>query len=281
MEKINGNIWVETEYFGANIGIVKTSLGCVLIDTPMNPSDQDHLIKEVKNNELGEITWIITTDHHLDHFMGASFLPGKLISHHAVRGRFMKAFGPIEKIVKRVSWSDPKGAKRLRDFQIKEPLITFDGGLRLFFDRVTIHLKPFTGHTPHTICVRIEPEGVLFTGDNVVNSIPPFFHDAEEPLKWIDSLEAMKRLCFDILVPGHGKLAGREIIDEMIVKVQAVIDEVRGQLNSGMNEQQMYERIRYLTDFTDKQTENPALKEFYRQLEKRGVGKIIRALKQC
>jgi hypothetical protein len=53
MEKISNNVWVETNFFGANIGIIKTDVGLLLVDTPMNPSDQDYLINEIK--ELGAI----------------------------------------------------------------------------------------------------------------------------------------------------------------------------------------------------------------------------------
>ncbi len=275
MEKISQNVWVETEYFGANLGIITTNEGLVLVDTPMNPSDQDRLLKDITERDLGDITWIVATDHHLDHFMGASFLPGKVISHRAVRGIFLNTFGPIEKIAERVSWSDPEGAERVKTLQVKEPAITFDGRLSLFLDPVSIHLERFIGHTPHTVAVRVEPDGVLFTGDNVVYGIPPFFHEAEEPLEWTQSLENINQLSFNTLVPGHGDVTGRATLYEMMNNVEDIINKVREALNRGLSDEDIQEKIRYL--MTD--TEHPALNNFYRELEKRGIAHIIRALK--
>jgi glyoxylase-like metal-dependent hydrolase (beta-lactamase superfamily II) len=275
MERISQNVWVETEFFGANLGVITTNEGLVLIDTPMNPSDQDRLLNDIKEKDLGAITWIIATDHHLDHFMGASFLPGKVISHQAVRGIFLDTFGPIEKIAERVSWSDPEGAERIKTLKVKEPVITFDRRLSLFFDPVSIHLESFVGHTPHTVAVRIEPDGVLFTGDNVVNGMPPFFHEAEKPLEWTQSLENINRLSFDTLVPGHGNVTDRETLYEMMTNVEDIIDKVRKALNRGGSDEDIQAKIRYLT----MDTEHPSLKNFYRELEKRGIAHITRALK--
>ena len=280
MEKISENIWVETELFGANIGIIKTDDGVVLIDTPMNPSDQDLLLKDIEEKKLGTITWMIATDHHLDHFMGASFLPGNVISHQAVRGKFLKTFGPIEKIVDRVSWSDPQGAEKVKTLEVKEPTITFDGKLSLFFDPVSIHVEGFVGHTTHTLAVSVEPDGVLFAGDNVVNGIPPFFHEAEKPLGWVKSLQEMNQLSFSTLVPGHGDVTDRNVVAEMIKNVEAVIDEVKTAINSGLSDEKIQKDVRYLSSIFDAKEIDPSQKAFYRQLEKRGVAHIIRALKR-
>jgi len=277
MENISQNVWVETDYFGANIGIIKTTEGLILIDTPMNPTDQDLLLQEIKDRELGTISWIIATDHHLDHFMGASFLPGLVISHQAVRGKFLRTFGPIESIVERVSWSDPQGVERIKKLVVKEPAITFDGRLSLFFDPVTIHLEPFVGHTVHTLAVRVEPDGVLFTGDNVVNGMPPFFHEAEQPLEWVDSLKNMKQFPDRIVVPGHGNVTDGSAVDEMLKNIEAVVDLVKEARAQGHSEEKILDDVRYLTT-PDRQVDNPNLEDFYRQLEKRGTAHILGAL---
>jgi glyoxylase-like metal-dependent hydrolase (beta-lactamase superfamily II) len=279
MEKISDHIWVETELFGANIGIIKTDTGVVLIDTPMNPTDQDVLTESIKEKGLGPITWIIATDHHMDHFMGASLLPGNVISHEAVRGKFMEAFGPLEKIVDRVTWSDPKGVDRIKTLKIKEPMITFDKTLSLFLEPVSLHLKSFIGHTTHTLAVRVEPDDVLFAGDNIVNGIPPFFHEAELPLGWVQSLKDMKELSFSTVVPGHGEVTDRSVVDDMMKQVEAVIDAVKAALNRGLSKEEIQEQVRYLTSFFDVQDITPQQKAFYRELEKRGIAWIVNALK--
>ena len=275
MERVSQNVWIETQYFGANLGVIKTSMGLFLVDTPMNPTDHDPFLREV--NQLGPIAWIIVTDHHLDHFMGASFLPGKIVSHNEVRGKFLKTFGPMARIVERVSWSDPAGAQKVRDFQVKEPSLTFEDKISFYVDPVEIHLETFPGHTPHTIAVRIEPDGVFFAGDNVVHEAPPFFHDAECPQHWIHSLQRMKTLPFRTLVPGHGPLADRGVLDGMIQTIERIKGEVREAMEGGMTDEEILDKIQYLPSFLSA-VQSPAQKEFWRQLEKRGMERLIHAL---
>ncbi len=276
MEKISNNVWVETNFFGANIGIIKTDVGLLLVDTPMNPSDQDYLINEIK--ELGAISWIITTDHHLDHFLGASFLPGTIVSHRAIKNKFLPTFGPIEKVVERVYWSDPANAERVRKLNVKEPSLTFDGRISFFYDPVVIHLEAFAGHTPHTVSVIVEPDGVLFTGDNVVNGPPFFLHDAEDPFAWIDSLNKMKELPFDILVPGHGSITSCKVLDRMADSIKGIIERVRDALNHGLSEEEILDTVHYLSAF-EVSVKNSSQIEFQRELERRGITRVIHALK--
>lgn len=279
MEKITDHIWVETELFGANIGIIQTESGVILVDTPMLPTDQDTLVKNIMEENLGPIIWIIATDHHMDHFMGGSFLPGNIISHTAVRGKFMDTFGPLENIVDRVSWSDPEGAGRVKKLKVKEPMITFEEKLSLFLEPVSIHMESYIGHTIHTLAVCVEPDGVLFAGDNVVNGIPPFFHEAELPLGWAKSLQTMKQYAFSTVVPGHGDVTDRSVVDDMKKRVTSVVDEVKAALKSGMPQEEILEKTRYLSSFFDAADINPQQKAFYRELEKRGIAHIIGALK--
>jgi len=276
MERVSENVWVETGYFGANLGIIKTSAGLFLVDTPMNPSDQGPFLREV--SRLGSLAWVIVTDHHLDHFLGASFLPGMIIAHREVRGKFLPAFGPRSRIAERVSWSDPSGAQKLVDFQVKEPSLSFEDKLSFYLDPVEIHLETLPGHTPHTVAVRVEPDGVVFAGDNVVNETPPFFHDAKDPRIWIRSLEKMKNWAFQVLVPGHGPVAGREALGTMVQSIESVLAKVREGLNQGLAAEEMEEKVRYLSAFPSR-VGNSAQRDFHRQLERKGIGRLIEALR--
>jgi glyoxylase-like metal-dependent hydrolase (beta-lactamase superfamily II) len=158
-------------------------------------------------------------------------------------------------------------------------MIVFADKLSLFLEPVSVHLESFIGHTTHTLAVRVEPDGVLFAGDNVVNGIPPFFHEAELPLGWIKSLQDMQQYSFSTLVPGHGDVTDRSVVDDMMKNVQSVIDEVKAALKSGISDKEIQEEVRYLTSFFDAQDINPQQKAFYRELEKRGVVWIMNALK--
>lgn len=180
--------------------------------------------------------------------------------------------------MERVSWSDPAGAQKLVDFQVKEPFLTFEGELSFYLHPVEIHLGMFPGHTPHTIAVRVEPDGVLFAGDNVVNGAPPFFHESECPRVWIHSLRRMKAWKFRKLVPGHGDLSNSEIIEVMIQTIEKVMEMVQDGITQGISDEEIQEKVRYLPLFKGI-LENGPQKDFWRQLERRGIGRMANRLR--
>jgi len=65
MKKISPNVFIETGFSGANVGIVQTTEGLVMIDTPWRPTDAIKWREEISNK--GNIRYLINTDEHHDH----------------------------------------------------------------------------------------------------------------------------------------------------------------------------------------------------------------------
>src|SRR5687767_15978920 len=87
MEQLTANVFVETELKGANHGIVTTSDGIVLVDTPHKPSDAMRLKGEIEGR--GRLRYIINTEPHGDHWTGNAFFNVPVIAQQGVRTRIL------------------------------------------------------------------------------------------------------------------------------------------------------------------------------------------------
>ncbi len=108
---------------------------------------------------------------------------------------------------------------------------------------MTAELRHFgAGHTDNDLVVRIPELNLVHTGDLVFNSFVPFF-DADAGVTargWIENLRAIEALCDDetIVVPGHGRVADRQIVSSQIEFLEKLIEAVQGQIDAGVPKDQ-------------------------------------------
>ena len=79
---------------------------------------------------------------------------------------------------------------------------------------MTLHLHPLTfeiyrlgGHTPACSSVYVPEEGVIFTGDVMINEPGPGMREARFQ-EWIGALAWIESLPVVHVVPGHGEICG-------------------------------------------------------------------------
>ena len=92
---------------------------------------------------------------------------------------------------------------------------------------------PVGGHTPATTVVLFPNDGLLFAGDVVVTNRPPFLSQGNTK-EWLDALTYLRRLQYDVLIPGHGELTGKEATEKMSEYLRMVRRRVRSAYRSGM-----------------------------------------------
>jgi len=85
MKQLTKNVFVETELRGSNHGLVTTSDGIVLIDTPHKPSDAVRLRADVERR--GRLRYILNTEPHGDHWTGNAYFDAPVVAHEGVRTR--------------------------------------------------------------------------------------------------------------------------------------------------------------------------------------------------
>jgi glyoxylase-like metal-dependent hydrolase (beta-lactamase superfamily II) len=268
MQKITENVYVETGVRGCNHGIVITSEGVVMIDTPMVPSDAMRWRDEIA--QFGPVRYIVNTEPHIDHFSGNSFFKGTIVGHEGTRAAILVA--SVEQLKGMLKRTAPESLSLLEGFSFRPPTITLSEQLTLYLGKHTFKLTNMPGHTPFQVMVYIPEERVVFTSDNVVREMP-FLHQAL-PYQWLDSLKKIEELEADVLVPGHGSVCDRSYLPEMRAIIQAWIDAVTTAINKGMSLEETQDKISMLDRFPGASQD-----EFKLQVQRMNVAHLYEVLK--
>ncbi len=269
MQRVTGNVYVGTNI--CNHSFVKTSDGVVMIDTPAVPAAAVAWRNAVAG--YGPARYLVNMEGHLDHFGGNYFFDAAIVAHEGTRAAIQAA--SMEFFVQMItSAAGPDGAALPDGFSFPLPTVTFNQALTLYVGDHTFRLLLMPGHTPFQLALYVPEEKVLFTGDNVVNKVMPFFHQAV-PFEWLESLEKLRELEFDVLVPGHGAVGDKSSIPEMIATVHMWIDAVKGAIDKGMTLEEAQEHISFLDRYPDPPADH-AKRSFMQRV---GIGRLYEVLK--
>lgn len=244
MKQLTGNVFVETELKGANHGIVTTSDGIVLIDTPHKPSDALRLREEIERR--GRLRYIINTEPHGDHWTGNAFFNVPVVAQQGVRSRILNT--DLAAHVARVGSFGPDEPGLLANYKPNLPVITFESEMSLHVGNHTFRMVHMPGHTPFQAAVIIEEESVVFTSDNIFCKVQTWLQEAN-PDHWLNALESLRALREETFVPGHGPVCDKRYLDEQGSFVREWVDYVRGGIERGMNKE---ECVADLSAFTDR-----------------------------
>lgn len=236
IREIAPDIFVETEYHGANVAFIRTVEGVILIDTPMLPKEARHWQGEIAKMTRAEIIYIINTDHHRAHVIGNQYFPTATVVAHEHAWKEMKSYGDSfrTRLINMYRDRIPEAVAEWKEnLEIIKPEITFNGRTIFFKGDKEIHLIPLGGHTPATTVVYFPREKLLFTGDLVVTNRPPFLSQGNTK-EWLQALTYLRKLRYDILIPGHGELTGKEATENMSEYLRMVRRKVRSAYRSGL-----------------------------------------------
>ena len=215
IKEIKGRIFFNVDYELANVACVNTEEGLILIDTPTLPRDISHWKKFLKSLGPRDVKYILITHHHFDHIMGCNQLGGKVIIHEKAQSDMLQKDGTMRDVMARTlpGWTSEEA-----NFVLSEPIvmpeITFSNNLSIILGDVTLRLFHIGGHTEGSICVYLEEDKVLLSGDNVSSGQHPFRGHANSA-QWIKALEWLNDLEIDVIIPGHGEVCQKDELDRL------------------------------------------------------------------
>lgn len=202
---------------GANVGLIHTPKGMVLIDTTSSPGEARSLFEAV-GARLDEVQLVINTHSHSDHTWGNQLFTCPILAHRLCQERMRSSlqdeWSPeeLQAYIAELEKTDPKRADGLRK-TISELNITLPN--RVFEDSYTgelggvkfdvIHLG---GHTPDLSVVWLPDNQVLFASDLIFQGRYPYIFDADIPL-WIARLDRLLEFQAAGTIPGHGGMCGQ------------------------------------------------------------------------
>jgi len=243
MKQLTKNVFIETELRGSNHGLVTTSDGIVLIDTPHKPSDAMRLRADVERR--GRLRYILNTEPHGDHWTGNAYFDAPVVAHEGVRTRILTTDLPAH--VARVASFGPEEPKLLEGYKPNAPVITFESEMKLHVGDHTFRLVHMPGHTAYQAAVIVEEEGVVFTSDNIFCKVHTWLQEAD-PILWLQALESLRGLREDTFVPGHGPVCDKRYLDEQGAFIREWMDYVKKAVGQGLTKDQCVADLTAMTD---------------------------------
>ncbi len=219
---------------GANSPIIVTADEALVIDSEITPAAARALIADLKAVTDKPVRYVVDSHYHYDHSHGNQVFvrDAQVIGHDNTRKRMMtnvleqytylSSVQPVparvEALKKRIAEEkDPQQKTALERQvanslayleQVKEtivtpPNVTFDKSMTLVRGGREMHIAYLgRGHTDTDIVVLLPKERIVCTGD-LMESVVSYMGDSY-PDDWIATLDRLKALDFDTVMPGHG-----------------------------------------------------------------------------
>lgn len=216
-----------------NIGFVVGNRATLVIDVGMGPKNGETVLHELSGVSKNPVVYITTTHFHPEHVTGAQAFPASSI---VIRNEVQQD-EVIKKQPERIenfSRRSPEIKALLADVRPRPPDILFGSELKMDLGGVTARL--FTlgpAHTKGDTYILVEGDGVLFTGDVIVNRFFPIMPDAESSGKnWVAILDQLAAIHPRIVVPGHGEVGNDSLFGkerDYLKTVQSRVAELKKQ----------------------------------------------------
>lgn len=234
---------------GCNGAVIVNQDDVLIVDSHISPAAAWALVKEIKNITDKPVRYVVNTHFHFDHahgnqifapdveVIGHEFTRQKIASGGSKSGRSYDLFvGGLPAQIEKLE-ADLKSAKEASDSakvselektlavqkQYKEatdsvvptaPNTTLSQRMTLYRGGREIELLFFgRGHTGGDVVVYLPQEKILATGDLITAGLS-YMGDGYLS-EWADTLEQVKKLDFEWVLPGHGEaFQGKEKFDD-------------------------------------------------------------------
>lgn len=213
-----------------NVGIVVGQDSVLVVDTGMGPENARVVLDEVRRVSDLPIKYLVTTHFHPEHNFGAQAFPEETILLYSEAQRldvvnkgehyktwFVEMFGAdVEALLEPVV--------------LVSPDVTFEE--RAYFDLGSLPVQVlYFGRSAHTggdTVVFLPEQRIAFVGDLVPNGSFPIFPDEDSSVDgWLATLEDIRMLDIETIVPSHGGVGTTALIDPIEAYLSALRQEAR------------------------------------------------------
>ena len=213
----SNNIWIVFEDY------------VVVIDANF-PKEAGDVIAAVKKTTDKPIRYVLDTHHHGDHAYGNAVFAraGASIVAQTNCARLLRVDGPGDFAA---AGRGPTGRPDVRNSTLKVPNLVFEDKLVLDDGKQRVEFM-FRGHadTAGDAFGYLPKHKILCTGDACVNGAFNFLGHADSA-SWIRVLERVEQLDIEMVCPGHGPLAGKDLLE----KQRRYFVELRQQVKQGID----------------------------------------------
>jgi glyoxylase-like metal-dependent hydrolase (beta-lactamase superfamily II) len=216
-----------------NIGIIVGNRATLVVDAGMGPRNGETVLRELAKVSKNTALYFTTTHFHPEHMTGVQAFPSNtIIIRPEVQQEEVDQKQP--EFIRNFSRRTADLKALLQDVKPRPPDILFDREATIDLGGVTVKLLWLgPSHTRGDNFVFVEQDGVLFTGDTVINRFFPIFPDKDASGKnWLSILDQLDELHPRVIVPGHGEVGDARLIGierTYLKAVQSRVAELKAQ----------------------------------------------------
>jgi phosphoglycerate dehydrogenase-like enzyme/glyoxylase-like metal-dependent hydrolase (beta-lactamase superfamily II) len=203
----------------------------VVIDANF-PREAGDVLAAIRKTTKKPVRYVLDTHHHGDHSWGNAVWvkAGATIVAQKNCARLLRLTGPAEFAA---AGKGPTGRKDVAASKLEVPTLIFDDKLVLDDGKQRVEFL-YLGHS-HTIgdaVAYLPRHKILCTGDACVNGAYNYMGQSSSA-SWIRCLEKMQQLDVKTVAPGHGPLAGKELLGKQKRYFLELRQQVRKAIDAG------------------------------------------------
>ena len=202
----------EPEFLGCNTGWVIFDDYVLVLDAGF-PLSAKIVVEEVRKTTKKPIRYVFDTHYHGDHSFGNGVYVdlGATGVAHTLCIRDQRLKNPAAYKANQESNNDLE-RRWVAGAPWKDATIGFDSSMEFSDGKHRVVLLHYgQAHTAGDAMAYLPNEKILFTGDACVNGAFNYMGDGDSE-KWIKVLESLQELDVETVAPGHGPLAGKQLL---------------------------------------------------------------------
>ncbi len=221
VEEVSPGIYAYIQLDGSwglnNTGFITGRDSVCMVDTCFTEARTRALLSAIQGVTDLPLRTLVNTHHHGDHTHGNYLVPGaSIIGHELCRQTVIDTgLHTLHPLFPGVQWGD---------LELAPPFITFQERLDLWVDDLKLELI-FMGpaHTTNDIVAWLPERKLLFSGDLIFNQGTPFAAMGSIA-GWLVTVDRLRELGAETIVPGHGLVCGPEVLDDIAAYLRFVQD---------------------------------------------------------
>jgi glyoxylase-like metal-dependent hydrolase (beta-lactamase superfamily II) len=210
---ILSGITIENAYPALTVGAVAGQGQVLLVDFPLRADDAKEWLGQI--NELGKPRYLAVLDQHPDRVLASRNIEIPRAAHTATADAVTRLPDTFKGASQPVG-SEADRIKRISGISRLTPDLTFSDTLLIHLGDQRVLLRHQPGPAPGSMWVVLEERGVVFVGDTVAVSEPPYLGFGHID-RWLEALDILRAAPFEDykILSGRDGLIDRDAINDM------------------------------------------------------------------
>jgi len=176
-----------------------------------------------------------------------------------------------EHLRKRITKYDPSAADLLpENFNLPKPHLMLYDRFTIYLGGRELELIHLPGHSPNNAGLYISDVRVLFTGNVVTNGYRPYLGLCDLST-WITTLQAIRVMEVDIIVPGQGTPMRPDDVEPLIQYLEVTRERIQSMVDEGRTRDEVVSKM---MSYFDEWPTDPEWRDEERNLYRQGIRRI-------